>query len=135
MTYLTGAAVALAVLMLARFARFDEDRALYPVMLIVIASYYELFAAMGGPAKALWLEAAVVAIFILIAFGGFRRNMWLIVFGMTAHALFDALHPRLIENYGVPVWWPGFCLAFDLVIAAVLAARLFTEPSFDVDGG
>jgi hypothetical protein len=30
----------------------------------------------------------------------------------------------MIVNAGVPLWWPAFCLAFDVTMAAVLATRL-----------
>ena len=45
---LVGAALALATIAMARFAGLDRDRALYPVMLIVVPSYYALFAVMRG---------------------------------------------------------------------------------------
>jgi hypothetical protein len=30
----------------------------------------------------------------------------------------------LIDNPGVPAFWPGFCMAFDVVAAAYLAVLL-----------
>jgi hypothetical protein len=38
---------------------FDRDRALYPTVLIVIASYYVLFAAMSGSVQTVLLESIV----------------------------------------------------------------------------
>ena len=35
-----------------------------------------------------------------------------------------AIHGRLIVNPGVPVWWPAFCGAYDVVAAAYLAFLL-----------
>lgn len=34
-------------------------------------------------------------------------------------------HGHLVANPGVPRWWPGFCLAFDVVVAAILAWLLY----------
>lgn len=39
--------------------------------------------------------------------------------GMAGHGLFDFFR-GLITNAGAPVWWPMFCLSFDLVAAAHL---------------
>ena len=61
MAYLIGAVLALAVSGLATLVRLDRDRAFYPTVMIVIASYYALFAVMGGSNHALGVEAAVIA--------------------------------------------------------------------------
>lgn len=36
-----------------------------------------------------------------------------------------SLHGQVVENAGVPIWWPSFCLAFDFGTATCLA-RLST---------
>ena len=43
----------MTVSLLATVVGFDRDRALYPIVLIVIASYYGLFAIMAGSMQAL----------------------------------------------------------------------------------
>ena len=48
MQYLVGLILSLAVAGLATVIGFDRERAFYPTVLIVIASYYVLFAAMGA---------------------------------------------------------------------------------------
>jgi hypothetical protein len=35
--------------------------------------------------------------------------------------MLDLAHDRFISNPGVPLWWPAFCLAYDLTAAAYLA--------------
>jgi hypothetical protein len=45
---LIGIVLALCVCGLATIVGFDRDRAFYPVVTMVIASYYGLFAVMGG---------------------------------------------------------------------------------------
>lgn len=124
MDYLIGAALALGVAAFAALTGFDRDRAFYPTLLIVIASYYDLFAAMAGSAPALASETLAFAVFLCLAVLGFRWNLWLVVIGLAAHGLFDFLRGGLIVNPGVPAWWPPFCLSFDLVAAAWLAWRL-----------
>ena len=44
MECLAGAVIALVVSLLATFIGFDRDRAFYPTIMVVIASYYGLFA-------------------------------------------------------------------------------------------
>ena len=48
MAYGVGIVLALLTVLLARLVGFDRDRAFYPTILVVIASYYVLFAVMGG---------------------------------------------------------------------------------------
>ncbi len=124
MAYVIGAFVGLGVVLLAYLIGFDRDRAFYPAVLIVIASYYILFAAMGGPTSAIWIEAAATSLFAALAIVGFRKNLWFVVIGLLAHGTFDFIHPALIDNSGVPSWWPPFCLSADLLIGVGLAMYL-----------
>lgn len=124
MSSLIGASLALVVGVFATWVGFDRDRAFYPAVMIVIASYYVLFAAMGGPSCSLPTECAVLVVFLVASIAGFKRSLWLVVAALAAHGVLDFVHARLIDNPGVPVWWPGFCLAFDLVAAGYLAALL-----------
>jgi hypothetical protein len=121
MEYFVGIAIALGVSLSATFIGFDRDRALYPIIVIVSASYYGLFAVMGGSGKALLIESIFIAIFFGVAVLGFKRNLWLIVAALLAHGLFDFFHALVTSNPGVPVWWPMFCLSCDFVLAAYLA--------------
>ncbi len=124
MDYVIGAALAAAVGLLATVVGFDRDRAFYPTVMIVIASYYVLFAVSGGSATAIGIEIGVMALFAGLAIAGFKRSLWLVVAALAGHGVFDALHAPLIANPGVPPWWPPFCLAYDVVAAAYLATRL-----------
>jgi hypothetical protein len=99
----------------------DRDRAFYPVVTIVIATYYALFAVMGASTHALVLESLVGAAFLAVAVSGFRWSLWVVVVALAAHGIFDLTHDTFIANTGVPVWWPEFCLTYDLTAAAYLA--------------
>jgi hypothetical protein len=121
-----GIAVAAGLAVLATSSGLDRDRAYYPVMLIVVASYYVLFATMGGSTRALLLELAVMAAFTAVAVAGFRGNLWLAVSGLAAHGLFDVVHERIITNAGMPAWWPAFCSSIDIA-AAIYAAWLLAS--------
>ena len=134
MEYLIGLILSLAVAGFAAASGFDRERAFYPTVLIVIASYYVLFAAMGASSRTLIVEIAVASGFLLVAVLGFRRNVWLIVAALVGHGVFDFVHHLFIDNPGVPHWWPGFCLAFDGLLGVFLAVHLIRHPervSFD----
>jgi hypothetical protein len=89
--------------------------------MIVIASYYALFAVMGGSVHTLMVESIVVVAFVGASIAGFKTSLWLVVLALAAHGLFDFIHGQLIANPGVPVWWPPFCLSYDVVAAVYLA--------------
>lgn len=127
MEYLIGLLLSLAVAGLAALVGWDRDRSFYSTILMVIASYYVLFAVMGASQRTLWIEVAIALGFALFAILGFKRNPWLIVAAMVGHGVFDFVHHLFIANPGVPVWWPGFCLAFDAVFGTFLALRLITN--------
>lgn len=124
MSFLIGASLALGVGIFGTRVGLDRDRAFYPTVMIVIASLYVLFAVMGGSSPSLLMECAVMAAFLVAAVAGFKRTLWLVVAALAAHGVLDCVHPQLIANPGVPVWWPDFCLAYDLVAAGYLAALL-----------
>jgi hypothetical protein len=111
-----GIVLAIGVAVMAKSSGLDRDRAYYPVMLIVIAWYYMLFAVMSGSMRAIVLESIPVAAFTAVALFGFRRNLWLVAAGVAAHGVFDTVHGQIITNSGVPGWWPPFCASIDIAI-------------------
>jgi hypothetical protein len=116
-----GAFLALAVGLMATTVGLDRDRAFYPTVMMVIASYYALFAVMGASMHTVVLESLVGAVFLAVAVTGFRSSLWAVVVALAAHGVFDVAHSRVISNPGVPVWWPPFCLTYDVTAAAYLA--------------
>jgi len=118
----------LAVAGFAAVIGFDRERAFYPTVLIVIATYYVLFAAMGASRRTLIIEIVVAGGFLLVAALGFRKNLWFVVAALVGHGVFDFVHHLFIDNPGVPHWWPGFCLAFDALLAVFLVVRLMRHP-------
>ena len=121
MPYLAGTVLALMVSGLATLTGLDRDRAFYPTLLLVIASYYVLFAVVGGSGHALVVETLVMTGFLLVALIGFKKSLWLVVAALAAHGVFDFVHGRVVANPGVPAWWPAFCLTYDITAAAFLA--------------
>jgi len=129
MEYVIGMVLALAVIGLASAVGFAHDRSFGPTILIVIASYYVLFAVMGGSGRTLLIEIAIASVFLALGVVGFKTNLWLIAAAVVAHGVFDCIHHWFIQNPGVPSWWPGFCLTFDVFIGAWLALLLLRRSS------
>lgn len=121
MPFVIGIVLSLGVALFARYVGFDRDRAFYPTVMIVIASYYVLFAAMSGSVQTVFLESVALAVFAIAAVVGFTSSAWVVVAALAAHGVFDAVHGHVIENAGVPAWWPAWCLAYDVGAAAGLA--------------
>lgn len=113
---LVGVLTAVAIAVLAKSTRFDQDRSFYPTVLIVIASYYVLFAVMGGSPHALAWELVVAVAFSAVAIVGGLYLPLLVGMGIVAHGLFDLVYFTMMENAGVPDWWPGFCGSLDVVL-------------------
>ena len=128
MEYVVGLVLAVAVAFFAVVVGFDRDRAFYPTVLVVVATYYILFAVMGGGRRPLLEELVGAGVFILAAVIGYRSNLWWAAAGLIGHGVFDYFHHRLITDPGVPIWWPGFCGAFDVLFGAFLVMRLVRFP-------
>jgi hypothetical protein len=128
MEYLIGLILSLAVPGSAAVIGFDREPAFYPAVLIVIASFYVLFATMGASRRTLIIEIVVAGSFLLVAVLGFRKNFWLIVAAFIGHGIFDFVHRLFIDTPCAPHWWSGFCLAFDALLGVFLAVRLIRHP-------
>lgn len=124
-----GVVASAGVAVFARVVGFDRDRAFYPTVMIVIALYYVLFAVMAGSMGTVLLEAVVMVGFAAAAVAGFRSSLWIVAAALAVHGVFDAFHGYVIDNPGVPVWWPSWCLAYDAGAAAGLAWLLRRQPT------
>ena len=105
----------------------------YPTVLIVVASYYVLFAVMDGSDRVLRSEIAIAAVFTVIAVIGFKHNLWLVVAALAGHGVLDFFHHALVQNAGVPRAWPGFCMAFDLTAAVIVGCILVFRRDFETN--
>lgn len=122
--YVVGVVLSIGVALFARVVGFDRDRAFYPTVLIVVASYYVLFAVMSGSAETVLLESIIMGLFAVAAVAGFKGSAWIIVAALAGHGVQDAIHGHIVANAGVPGWWPAWCLAYDVGAAGVLASLL-----------
>lgn len=130
MEYMIGVGLAVVVCAFAMLAGFDRDRVFYPMLVTVIATYYILFAAIGNSAPAIVRESLIAGVFLALAVAGFKKNLWLIVAALAGHGVFDFFHHLFIQNPEVPVWWPHFCLSFDVLAGGFLAMLLMRRSRF-----
>ena len=130
MEYLIGVVLAAGVCAFAMLAGFDRDRVFYPTLLMPIATYYVLFAAMARSTPALITESLVACVFLMLGLAGFKKNLWVVAGALAGHGVFDFCHHVFIHNSGVPVWWPGFCGSFDILAGGFLAMLLMSRSGF-----
>src|SRR5689334_1732957 len=130
MEYLIGVGSAAAVYVFAMVSGFDRERVFYPTVLVVVGHYYILFAAMGGSTPVLALESLAAAAFVGLAVIGFKKSLWLTAAALAGHGIFDVFHHQLIQNPGVPAFWPGFCMSFDVLAGGLLAVLLMLREGF-----
>jgi hypothetical protein len=119
--FLVGVACALAVGIYGTMTGLDRERAFYSTALVVIASYYILFAVMAGALSALGPELLIFALFAAVATWGYRRDLRLVMVALAAHGVMDFFHGLMVSNPGVPSWWPVWCGAYDVAAAIYLA--------------
>jgi hypothetical protein len=122
---IAGMALAVAVSASASGCGFDRQRAFYSALLLVIASFYVVFAIAALSPGAVVDELIWVGVFAVLAGAGYRTSLWIVVVAIAGHGVFDMLHGA-VPRPGVPAWWPGFCLGYDMVAATWLAWRLWT---------
>jgi hypothetical protein len=135
MEFLIGLVLAVVTAAFATLVGLDRDRAFYPTVLIVVASYYALFAVMGASGRVLIIEILIASGFLLFAILGFKINLWFAAAAIVGHGVFDLVRHLFIENPGVPRWWPGFCCTFDVVLGGWLAFRLMKQSGFSPGPG
>ena len=129
MSYLIGLILALTVCIFGLLTGFDRERAFYSTVVIVVAHYYILFAVMGATTPVLISECLAASAFIILAVVGFKKSPWIVAAALAGHGIFDVFHHRIIHDPGVPLWWPGFCMSFDVLAGAFLAILLLRRPN------
>ena len=118
---------AIGLVLVARFLVPRRELLVYGVGLGITAVAYVVFALQrGAPARQLGLELVGAALFGSAAILGTRRWPALLAVGWTAHVVWDLLlHPASSPAFA-PVWYPWFCVGFDLPVGAYIAGLLST---------
>ena len=121
-----GALAAIAIWLMARQFQFDTERSFYPTLVVVIAGYYILFAAMTG--VGLLRETLIALGFTAGALTGVFHVRGLIALLLFVHGGDDIAHAYLIEQPVAPTWWPLFCGTLDAVLGVLIAG--FAPPPY-----
>jgi uncharacterized membrane protein HdeD (DUF308 family) len=88
-----------------------------------------LFAVLGGSNQALVCELVIAIAFSTVAIIGALFLPTLVGAGIMAHGLFDLVHDVLIENSGVPTWWPSFCGSIDVLLGLWVMTLARSRPN------
>jgi hypothetical protein len=112
--FISGVGLAVVLAIFGKLTGYEKDRSFFSTLLIVIASYYLLFAILDGSVSTIFIEIAVAAIFIFLAIWGSYQFPLIVGAGIALHGIFDFMYGYLYVNNGVPVWWPAFCAGIDI---------------------
>ena len=127
MEILIGIISGLVIILTGKLTGFERNRRFYPAILIVIGLLYILFGFIDGRFEIIVFESLFAAIFIGIAFVGLKKSLLIAAVGIFLHGVFDVTHNLVIENSGVPSFYPQFCLTVDFVLAIYLGLTQFTK--------
>ena len=103
MEYIVGLMLSFAVCGLATVIGMDRDRAFYPIVLMVIASYYVLFAVIDGSRSALGMEIVVAGGFLVVAVIAFLKHLWLSAAAIIGHGLVSSTLAKVLSSG----FWPA----------------------------
>jgi hypothetical protein len=112
--FIIGVALAIVLIIFGKLTGYEKDRSFFPTLLIIIASYYLLFATLTDSVSTLLIEIAVTLFFAVIAVWGSYKIPVLVGAGIVLHGLFDFSYGHFYINTGVPVFWPAFCAGIDI---------------------
>jgi hypothetical protein len=97
--------------------------------LAVIAAIYIGFSVADGRPKVIAVETAVATGFLVVVAAGITATAWLLVAGLAGHGAKDYWQHRT-QFVANTRWWPPFCAAVDVVVAAILAVALAAGADF-----
>jgi hypothetical protein len=106
-----------------------DPATVYALSLTLIAAVYIGFAVADGRPTVIAVEAAIAAVFVVVAAAGVTGPAWLLAFGLAGHGCKDLWQHR--SHYVANTrWWPPFCLVVDWVAAAILVVLLTVGVDF-----
>ena len=98
--------------------------------------FYMLFALTVGDFGAMALEFAYGLPFFILGglcfTRGFKASGVVVVGLWGLHAAYDVYHHMLVDNAGVPFWYPALCLGFDMMMVIYLARLVRRQSNFDI---
>jgi hypothetical protein len=106
-----------------------DPATVYALSLTLIAAVYIGFAVADERPAVIAVEAAIAAVFVVVAAAGVTGPAWLLVAGLSGHGFKDLWQYRshFVANTR---WWPPFCLVVDWVAAAILVVLIAAGVDF-----
>lgn len=101
----------------------------YAMGVAVIAAVYIGFSVADGRPKVIAVETVVATVFLVVAAAGVTASAWLLVAGLAGHGVKDYWQHRT-QFVANTRWWPPFCAAVDVVVAAILAVAILSGADF-----
>jgi hypothetical protein len=124
-----GVAVGVAQAAVAMGFWWLETSTVHALMVTLIAAIYIGFAVSDGRANVIAVECAVVLAFTVTAAVAVTGTPWLLVALYLAHGAKDLWQHRTGFVRGTR-WWPPFCFAVDMAVAAIVAAQILAGVEF-----
>jgi hypothetical protein len=100
-----------------------DSASVYALGLAVVAAIYIGFAVADGRVRIIAVECSVAFTFVVVSAAAITATPWLLVVGFVGHGLKDLWQHRT-QFVANTRWWPPFCLAVDLVVAAVIVVEI-----------
>jgi len=111
-----GIVLGIFILLLAKVSGFDKDRSFYPLILIVIAFYYVLFAFQANNLNEILFESGIAFLFTFTAIIGHHRSLKIVGIALILHGIYDLFQGNITLSTDPPLWWPLFCLGIDVTL-------------------
>ena len=119
---LIGVAAGILVILAARL--IHGQRWVYSLGLLTLPCLYAFFALQAGEqalgAKEMLYGIPFVVAGLVFTVMSVRQSAVVVGAFWILHGVYDLAHGRLFTNPGVPVWYPVWCCAVDVVIGAYL---------------
>jgi hypothetical protein len=106
-----------------------DPATVHALMVSMIAGVYIGFAVADGRPNVIAVESTVVVGFVVTSAVAVTVTPWLVVALYAAHGAKDLWQHRTQFVRGTR-WWPPFCFAVDLTVAAIVAAQLLLGANF-----
>ena len=113
---LIGIVLGVIMVFAAKVTGFEKDRSFYPVVLIVIALYYVLFAFLSYDKVEILFEIAMALLFSALAVWGHHKGLKIVAVGLILHGIYDLSQGNIPFSADPPEWWPLFCLGIDVTL-------------------
>lgn len=117
LNYIIGLVAAFCIFFVAKKYKMLNSNEFFFAILVTITTYYIVFAVEHN--KYILTEILGSAIFVTLGLLFLRRSINILAILIVLHGVYDLFHAIVIPNSGTPIWWPGFCATFDIVLGVL----------------